>query len=324
MSIKKIILGILVLLAIYWLSIVFVPAFLYKSRPVESKILVVEGWISGNSLKQAAKLIQDENYKLIITTGGPTPEDVGMLYNGAMIFKCDHQPTPQNKILSVKSFGTLGDNVGAHYTIFVNNIPVGDTYVSEELKTYNYQIPEQISSIDSVIIAFDNDYFTSPKDDRNLYIRSIVIGTKEFDARCENNYLLNRGKKTPLYTSFAKLSRYKLSLLGVDSSMIVAVPAIGVKKDRTLTSAKALAHWIISNNDTLTSFNLFSQGIHARRSWLEFRHILGKNKKIGIIASRDFYFRHRRWWASPYNQYRLFREIAGNLFYQSSLITQIF
>jgi uncharacterized SAM-binding protein YcdF (DUF218 family) len=45
--------------------------FLAETRPVESKIMVVEGWLNEFSLRQVAKEFKDGNYRQIYTTGGP-------------------------------------------------------------------------------------------------------------------------------------------------------------------------------------------------------------------------------------------------------------
>lgn len=45
--------------------------FLAKQEPVNSDVLVVEGWLPEESIKQAFLEFKNGDYKLIITTGGP-------------------------------------------------------------------------------------------------------------------------------------------------------------------------------------------------------------------------------------------------------------
>ncbi len=45
--------------------------FLAIDKPIDSNILVVEGWIPDYALKQAIKEFKSNNYSLLITTGGP-------------------------------------------------------------------------------------------------------------------------------------------------------------------------------------------------------------------------------------------------------------
>lgn len=63
------------LLVIVVLLIIFVVKnihpFLAIDSPVNSEILVVEGWLPDYALKQAINEFNDNNYSLLITTGGP-------------------------------------------------------------------------------------------------------------------------------------------------------------------------------------------------------------------------------------------------------------
>ena len=46
-------------------------AFLSLNRPVKSDVLIVEGWLPDYALEEAMLIYKKENYKKIITTGGP-------------------------------------------------------------------------------------------------------------------------------------------------------------------------------------------------------------------------------------------------------------
>jgi len=63
------------LLVIVALLIIFVVKnihpFLAIDSPVNSEILVVEGWLPDYALEQAMNEFNDNNYSLLITTGGP-------------------------------------------------------------------------------------------------------------------------------------------------------------------------------------------------------------------------------------------------------------
>ncbi len=46
-------------------------AFLSLNRPVKSDVLVVEGWLPDYALEESMEIFKRENYKKIVTTGGP-------------------------------------------------------------------------------------------------------------------------------------------------------------------------------------------------------------------------------------------------------------
>jgi len=48
-------------------------AFLSKSAPLQSNVLVVEGWLPDYALLKAVDIYYEEGYTHIITTGGPLP-----------------------------------------------------------------------------------------------------------------------------------------------------------------------------------------------------------------------------------------------------------
>jgi hypothetical protein len=52
------------------ITVLFLHPFLSLNKPVNAKVLVVEGWIPEASLKYAANLFKSEHYELILTNGG--------------------------------------------------------------------------------------------------------------------------------------------------------------------------------------------------------------------------------------------------------------
>ncbi|MCP4745013.1 MAG: hypothetical protein GY874_02575 [Desulfobacteraceae bacterium] len=57
---------ILLLLAV----IVFMHPFLAVNKPIDAKVLVIEGWIPQASLKYAIEVFKNQPYELILTNGG--------------------------------------------------------------------------------------------------------------------------------------------------------------------------------------------------------------------------------------------------------------
>ncbi len=71
--------GLLLLLALGSLGAILIvrgwAGFLSQNRPVGHGVLVVEGWVSGDSLNVAAKLARSGVYDAVVVSGGPV-EDV--------------------------------------------------------------------------------------------------------------------------------------------------------------------------------------------------------------------------------------------------------
>ncbi len=98
------------------------------------------------------------------------------------------------------------------------------------------------------------------------------------------------------YKTYAALSAATLSRLGLDSTKIVAVPAPRLQVNRTFASALSLKRWLKISGATVHSFNLYSLGVHTRRSRLLFQKALGNSTPVGSIAATDFSYNPDRWW----------------------------
>jgi len=83
---------------------------------------------------------------------------------------------------------------------------------------------------------------------------------------------------------------------GVPAGMVQMVPSHVAGRDRTYSSALALREWLRTNNITVTNFNLLSEDVHSRRSWLLFQEAFGKTADIGIIAVQNPDYEPKRWW----------------------------
>jgi hypothetical protein len=107
---------------------------------------------------------------------------------------------------------------------------------------------------------------------------------------------LETGHFLTSYGSLANVGAATLQKLGIDSSIIVAVPCEFVQKDRTYEEGVALKQWLSQSAPGVKSLTLYSVGCHARRSQLLYLKALGKGYKIGIIACPNRDYDSRRWW----------------------------
>lgn len=88
----------------------------------------------------------------------------------------------------------------------------------------------------------------------------------------------------------------RLKWLGMDMSLVQAVPAHIKYRDRTYQSAVALREWAQTNNVPLKSFNLVTLGPHARRSRLLFEEAFKDQATVGIISVTNREYDPKRWW----------------------------
>lgn len=109
---------------------------------------------------------------------------------------------------------------------------------------------------------------------------------------------LPRGYYLSEYKSFAELTAATLIELGFDKQKLAAVPAPNVVKHRTYSTAVALRDWLVLSNLKVNAINLFTLGVHARRSWLLFQRTLAPTIKVGVIAAQSSEYEAKYWWQS--------------------------
>jgi hypothetical protein len=79
---------------------------------------------------------------------------------------------------------------------------------------------------------------------------------------------------------------------------VTAVPAPEAMQDRTFLSAVMLRDWAARSGVQLVAIDLFSAGVHARRSRMMFRAALGPAVAVGVLSAPPRYYDAGRWWAS--------------------------
>ena len=122
---------------------------------------------------------------------------------------------------------------------------------------------------------------------------------------------INRGHYAPIYLtggpirnndpgarfgSYPELMRAALISRGFSADRLIAAPSPAVVKDRTYASAQALKERLQQMNVECGSFNLVTEGAHARRSRLLFALAFGSRTRIGVISLKPDEYDPRHWW----------------------------
>jgi hypothetical protein len=79
---------------------------------------------------------------------------------------------------------------------------------------------------------------------------------------------------------------------------VVAVPTPLTTQDRTYLSAIAVRAWAQRSGVRLGAIDLYSVGVHARRSWLLYRMAFGDEVEVGVLAAQPSDYDAQRWWGS--------------------------
>lgn len=101
--------------------------------------------------------------------------------------------------------------------------------------------------------------------------------------------------------------------LGVPSDRVVAAPAPEVHAQRTFSSALAVRQVLDQRGLRFSTANVFTLGVHARRSRLVFAKVL-PDTQVGAISWRPSAYSPEPWWHSSERAEDLIKETVGYLF----------
>jgi hypothetical protein len=283
------------LILVIALSLVIKPVisycaeFLSFSQKVNANVLIIEGWLSYRDLNSVSNEILSGNYNYVLITGIKSkPEYYNVHSNGFLIFYTDKLNPPEDiRLVEVKASSEMGGKNSAHFNLWVNDSLVSSFNAGKCSRRYSHAWNGD--RIDSVMIEFDND-LNGSFGDRNLYVSKIILDHKTEIPFLNNSVydiapLDNRNRIKNNMNSNAELTAKRLVAMGIDSSLIIAVPGRKVRINRTLTSALAVRDWLRQSGKSVSGINIISTGTHSRRTWMTFKKILGEN--VGIIALPD-------------------------------------
>jgi uncharacterized SAM-binding protein YcdF (DUF218 family) len=87
-----------------------------------------------------------------------------------------------------------------------------------------------------------------------------------------------------------------LKKAGVPDQSLQMVPSRVMDRDRTYGSAVALRNWFRDHNMVMSSIDVVTEDLHARRTRLLFQKAFGKDVQVGIIAVANVDYPANKWW----------------------------
>lgn len=111
--------------------------------------------------------------------------------------------------------------------------------------------------------------------------------------------------------SFAELARDYLILRGLPENMVTAVPAPASAQDRTYLSAIMVREWLKHSGQTVDALDVYSSGVHSRRTRAVYRMAFGPSVRIGILAARPTTYDFNSWWTTSDGAKTVITELIG-------------
>lgn len=116
--------------------------------------------------------------------------------------------------------------------------------------------------------------------------------------------------------TYAELAARRLEKLGFDTAKISKVNVAPVSTNRTFTGAITVKRWLEDSKIKVCCVDIFTVGVHARKSWMLSRYAFGSAYRVGIIAGPEGNFDPKYWFASRRGLAIIGRNVLGYLYYK--------
>ncbi|MDQ6639062.1 MAG: hypothetical protein M3Z15_05275 [Pseudomonadota bacterium] len=126
----------------------------------------------------------------------------------------------------------------------------------------------------------------------------VVVASGRYERVLAAGSPIESWREGQAWPSYAERAADYLRRHGVSAIPVVAVPAPASAQDRTFLSAVVVRDWLRRQGVAVDAIDLFSGGVHARRSRLVYRIAFGADVEVGIFAARPRRYSLERWWAT--------------------------
>jgi len=122
---------------------------------------------------------------------------------------------------------------------------------------------------------------------------------------------LIKGRRQSEYKSYADSAAAFMLKNGIRKSEITSLPTPESAQNRTFLSAVIVRDWLQKQNIKTKQINLYSQGVHARRTKALYQMAFGDQYKIGINAAKSIEYTLDNWWESSTGAKAVITETIG-------------
>lgn len=113
------------------------------------------------------------------------------------------------------------------------------------------------------------------------------------------------------YPTYADYAAAALRARGVPAEAIGVVPTPESARDRTYLSAVLVREWIEQSGLPVEGVDVFSEGVHGRRTWRLYAQAFGGERPVGIRSATPSSYDPRAWWRTSAGAEELVKESVG-------------
>lgn len=162
------------------------------------------------------------------------------------------------------------------------------------------------------VFALRNIYAFLAPNDPTLHARTLVVeGWLDGDELDQAAAAFRAGRYERIVTTggpierwlnFRQASNYAdwaasyLKSHGLADAEVTPVPAPESAQERTFLSAVKVRDWAARQGLALDAFDVFTAGVHARRSRMLYQMAFGPHVEVGVLSARPQDYDERDWW----------------------------
>jgi hypothetical protein len=114
--------------------------------------------------------------------------------------------------------------------------------------------------------------------------------------------------------NYAKNAAKILIAYGLDKNLLIVVSARYVVNNRTYNYALALKNWIEISSYNIKAINVYTCGVHARKSYIIYKKVLKPDVNVGIISAKPTNYNSQLWFFSIEGIKWIIRDSVGYLY----------
>lgn len=276
-------------------ALIMIPVlpFLTSVRTLNNAdALVIESWLVGVNLEEAAGYILENNIKDVWISGidpikSPSAADSakqfekfpkGLIGNGYIALFLKDSLKKSNIRLILEGHESKG--YGAYYLIFNDGDILKSGFVSDKDTLTLHSVAHRNSPI---VIAFLNDTFCKKGSDRNFILHSaepaIALDRKEFAITGIDGFPANIPVSREVF-----IQKYLFDL-GCENLDYEVFSTLYSGSNKTLHSALNFKKRLSQErkNSTVTGMNVYTSRHHAKRTYLNYKNALKGITEVGVV-----------------------------------------
>jgi hypothetical protein len=284
-------LGVLVFL------VLFAHPFFATTRPSGAKVLLAEGWMHHEGLREAAALFHAGGYERLYVSGTLRPFAYYLEAGDTL------EVQPNEAFAGTLELGTAG-LPGTTWTLLSDAGELAQGEPPAHAKGVSIAVAEPVS-----VLRITATVQHAPGEG----IPVLFIGTFQLNGanphalRHRVRILRANGNIEDGRPTFAEEGAALMRDMGIPSEAITAVPTYSTA-DRTRLAAEHFGRYALENN--LPGYDVATLGVHARRTWKQYARASAPIP-VGVVSLEDPWCRRWTWWLNPYGWFQVLKELIA-------------